>query len=158
MQSINYCIHDEDLQKIECKLHGDASPDMPMLDERDTQAIASMKSHNDDFPILARAAPLDPGSKTVDWTSERGWFDEIVSMSKRRAKEDGWPWTGATEDTEEEDEEEELSNSYRGADIADWDNRQQERDKTLTFAGLPPSLPKPELDVTIPRIESIIDP
>lgn len=129
-------------------------------DERDRQALSAIERHGDDFSILVRLGPLDSGAESnVDWYSERAWFDEIASIRRQRAVEDGWAWTGTTEDVEASDEEEELSNSYYGGDLADWDDRQGERDATLTISGLPvlDHSNLTELDESIPCIKDIIE-
>ena len=126
-------------------------------DEKDRRALSSIDSHADDFPILVRLEPLDSSMESkVDWYSERAWFDAIASIRRQRAAEDGWAWTGTTEDVDASDDEEELSNSYYGGDLADWDDRQGERELTLTLAGLP-HLDLAELDESIPCIKEIIE-
>jgi hypothetical protein len=108
------------------------SQDAAVQDESDRRAIESMDTHGDQFLKLARVHPLE--HEAVDWNSDRGWFDQIVSISKRRAADDAWPWTSTG--AQEDDDGDILPNSYRGVDIADWDERQQERDATLTLASL----------------------
>lgn len=126
--------------------------------EQDRQVLATIENHNDEFPILVQFLPLDSCTESkVDWNSERAWFDDIISIRRRRALQDGWAWTGATENVQSNaDSDDELSNSYYGGDLADWDDRQQEREATLTISRLP-ILTELDLNKPIPSIREIIE-
>lgn len=71
----------------------------------------------------------------IDWFSDRAWFDECVKASRRRDLDNGRWWTGALfgAGSEDSNEPDEYSDSYRGDDYEDW-NPQHERDKSLTLS------------------------
>ncbi|CCL99535.1 uncharacterized protein FIBRA_01553 [Fibroporia radiculosa] len=122
------------------------------LSTEDRSILENIEENDDTNPLLVHIKALHPDDP-VDWTSSRAWLDEIAYIHKERAADNGYPWPGSTDDDDEE-EEEEYSNSYYAADIADWDNRQQERDRTLTLAGLEGNLA--EMEVDIPVIKEVV--
>ena len=69
----------------------------------------------------------------VDWRGDRGWFDERVRIARRRGRDNGLDWTALDGAVREEDEGLSIPDSYFGADYSLWDNRQQERDRSLTL-------------------------
>jgi hypothetical protein len=111
-----------------------------------------------DYNVYAKLSPLQPNTlrqsldgTTVDWGSTRGWFDDLVKINKRRSADAGWRWTN-TEREAQTEEVEELSNSYFELDIEEWDNRQQERDRSLTFGREQSELLDQQIQ-TIARVE-----
>jgi hypothetical protein len=88
----------------------------------------------DSVDFFANVTPLGPSTLNstcigdpVDWTGDRGWFDECVKIARRRGRDDGLQWTG---DLVHEDD---LSSSYYELDYELWDDRQPERDLSLTL-------------------------
>jgi hypothetical protein len=111
--------------------------DAETLTDSDVRADARMRKHLD-YNIYVKLSPLQPTTlrhsldgAAVDWESKRGWFDDLVKVSKRRSADVGWQWTATNRIAQIEDDE--FSNSYFELDIEEWDNRQQERDHSLTL-------------------------
>jgi casein kinase I family protein HRR25 len=103
----------------------------------DIRADARMRKHLD-YNIYVKLSALQPytlrhtlDGAEIDWESKRGWFDDLVKISKRRSADAGWQWTATNRVVQNEDDE--FSNSYYAPDVADWDTRQQERDRSLTL-------------------------
>ncbi|OBZ73925.1 hypothetical protein A0H81_06419 [Grifola frondosa] len=111
------------------------------------------------LPCIPRITALHANSiepERAEWTGARGWFDELAKVSKRRATEDTWPWTGTPEAAIQAELGEgavKLSDSYFAFDIADWDDIQDERDRSLTL----PHAEEELLDAQIQRIREVID-
>lgn len=120
----------------------------------DIRADARMRKHLD-YDIYVKVSPLQPNTlqhsldgAAVDWESKRGWFDDLVKISKRRSADVGWRWTATNRVAQIEDDE--FSNSYFELDLEEWDNRQQERDHSLTLG--------PELNTLLDQqIRSIVE-
>ncbi|OBZ73634.1 hypothetical protein A0H81_06408 [Grifola frondosa] len=144
-----------DAQRLSEKL---AMGDLTVTNEEDVKAFGSMHKRGD-FPIYAHITALHPDSiesERAEWTGARGWFDELVKVSKRRAMEDAWPWTGTPEAANQAEPEPgtvKLSSSYRGFDLDMWDDVQDERDRSLTL----PHAEEELLDVQIRHIHEVID-
>ncbi|KZT03204.1 uncharacterized protein LAESUDRAFT_814845 [Laetiporus sulphureus 93-53] len=71
-----------------------------------------------------------------EWFGTRGWLDGLVQIGRCRAAGNGWAWTGTPEaavDAEGGGSTEELSDSYYGFDLADWE-LQGEHDISLTLS------------------------
>ena len=92
-----------------------------------------------DYSVYVKLSPLQPNTllhslegTAVNWETKRGWFDELVKISKRRSANVGWRWTTTNGETRNE-EDDELCNSYFELDLEELDNRQQERDHSLTL-------------------------
>jgi hypothetical protein len=84
------------------------------------------------FVKLTTLGPSNFKSNALDWRGDRGFFDECVSIARRRGLEDGYfQWTGAP--VEQEDN---IKNSYYGDDHSLWDGypAQKERKRELTLA------------------------
>ena len=133
-----------------------AADQVKMPNEEDTRAYDSMEKRGT-FPVFARITPLRPDSiekAREEWSGTRGWFDELIKIGRRQALEDGWPWTGTPEALvkgQDGGSVEELSDSYFGYDIADWE-LQGERDVSLTLSSGETEM----LDAQIQRIDEII--
>jgi len=105
--------------------------------DRDIRTDGRMRKHLD-YRIYVKLCPLQPitlrqslEGTAADWRSQRGWFDDLVKISKRRSVDVGWRWTATDGEGQEEDDE--FSDSYFAFDLEYWDNRQQERDRSLTL-------------------------
>ncbi|KAF8837545.1 kinase-like protein [Paxillus ammoniavirescens] len=152
-----YRVREEDVSRLQRELAGVTAGKFK-LNPPDRQALEHLAEHDDEGPLLIGIGPLQLPNEEgcVDWTGTRGWFDEITSIYSARAIDNGWPWVhpaSASADPDSDDRAE-FSDSYRG--MGEWDNRQQERDETLTLRTLPPSLPLGEQE-PIPCIGEIID-
>jgi hypothetical protein len=62
------------------------------LYEGDEAAWARIHAHNVIKPC-ARLLPL-AGRIDIDWTSHRGWFDDLVRIQRQRAADEDKPWDG----------------------------------------------------------------
>ncbi|KIM74543.1 hypothetical protein PILCRDRAFT_828099 [Piloderma croceum F 1598] len=105
----------------------------------DIRTDARMRKHLD-YNLYAKLSFLQPNTlqhsldgTEVNWESKRGWFDDLVKISKRRSADVGWKWTATNGEDQNDDDDDEFSNSYFELDIEEWDNRQQERDLSLTL-------------------------
>jgi hypothetical protein len=65
------------------------------LYEGDEAVWARIHAHSAIKPC-ARLLPLAEGID-IDWTSHRGWFDDLVRIQRQRAADDGEPWDGKHE-------------------------------------------------------------
>jgi hypothetical protein len=65
------------------------------LYEGDEAVWARIHAHSVIKPC-ARLLPL-AGRIDIDWTSHRGWFDDLVRIQRQRAADDGEPWDGKHE-------------------------------------------------------------
>lgn len=90
--------------------------------------------HFDSVEFFVDVTPLGPSTlhstsigDPIEWTGDRGWFDECVRIAKRRGHDDGLQWTG--DDVHEDD----LTSSYHEYDHEFWNDPQHERDLTLTL-------------------------
>lgn len=151
----HWTIEPGDVESLEAALWPDSENENATLTDADAQALASIPS-NYTFTVYAHVAPLDPcdpsraaGGTLVDWTGERAWFDEMIKIGRKRVVDDCW-WTGTNDGNEDE---EELLDSYIPYNGVCWDDRQQERDPSLTL----PSGAAELLDAHISRIDSILD-
>ncbi|KIK97934.1 hypothetical protein PAXRUDRAFT_824434 [Paxillus rubicundulus Ve08.2h10] len=156
--TLGYRLHEEHVSLLQRELSGVTAAKFK-LDTPDRQALENLAEHDDEGPLLVRIEPLqlpNEAESGVDWTGTRGWFDDITSIYSARAIDNGWPWVHAVSASvdPELDDRAEFSDSYRG--MGEWDNRQQERDETLTLRTLPPGLPLREQE-PIPCIGEIID-
>lgn len=150
MSSANYQIFDKELQVLRETLEA-RHLDVP--NELDLRASNSMREHNDRFFKLARIRPLESGA--ADWNSERGWHDQIISISKRRAVDDASPWTGTGAQGDGCGCGFNFFLSYDGDDLSQWGGVQQERRATLTLASLDVGELSTSLDVA--PITEIVD-
>jgi hypothetical protein len=66
----------------------------------------------------------------VDWESDRGWFDELVPIYRRRAMDLERVWTDQQCDN---NDERSLSDSYFEYDLSEWRNVQQECEQSLSL-------------------------
>jgi hypothetical protein len=91
--------------------------------------------------FYAHISPLTEEHTTsgadVDWYSKRAWFDECVKAARRRDLERGRWWTGAHfpggPSYSWKPGEGQYEDSYRENDYEEWEHRQEERDRSLTF-------------------------
>jgi hypothetical protein len=70
---------------------------------------------------------------SIDWLSDRAWFDECVKAFRYNDLDNGRWWTGAAFGGDYQPKEGEISESYCGPDYEEWDC-QQERDQSLTLS------------------------
>lgn len=98
---------------------------------------AKMEDENDgDVYVKVHSLGPDTFSQTadgdvVDWDSDRGWFDELVPIHRRRLADRGW---ALTEDQQADDSDEgDLSDSYFQEDLSQWRDIQQERKQSLSL-------------------------
>ena len=83
------------------------------------------------FVDVVTLSPLNINSKALDWRGDRGFFDELALIARRRGLEDGFvQWTGVL--IEHEDN---MTDSYDGDDHSVWDayTVQRERKRELTL-------------------------
>ena len=86
--------------------------------------------------VYIKVHPLGPDTLSqtaewdvVDWESERGWFDELVPIYRRRAAD---LERVLTDDQQAGNSDEgDLSDSYFGYDLSEWRNIQQERKQSI---------------------------
>lgn len=119
----------------------------------DQEAWDKIKSldHIDRFPMVASVKVLTPDDhSSLDWTSDRGWFDPFIRIGRQRTAQNGWKWEQLGSDLA--DDRSENSYVYPG-----WDYIQSERDPSLTVSGwLPPSDSFQRQPIEcIPKISSI---
>jgi hypothetical protein len=85
--------------------------------------------------IFATITSLDPSnlnSEAIDWRGDRGFFDESITIARRRGLEDGYfQWTGAPVDPD--DDGNDAADSYFAPDISMWGSPQGERPRELTL-------------------------
>jgi hypothetical protein len=88
----------------------------------------------DSVDFFVNATPLGPSTLNstlvgdpVDWTGDRGWFDECVRIARRRGHDNGLQWSGRNI------HEDDLSSSYCEYDLELWDDPQHERDLSMTL-------------------------
>lgn len=69
----------------------------------------------------------------TDWESDRGWFDQLNPILKRRALDDGYE-CALTEHQHSDDVDTGCySDSYNEEDFTEWREVQQERDPSLSL-------------------------
>ncbi|KAF9237981.1 kinase-like domain-containing protein [Melanogaster broomeanus] len=146
-----YRVRDEDISLLQREF-SEVMTDEEMLDEAGRVVLEHIKEYDDEAPLLVRIESLRLPGQGLDWTGTSGWFDEIKSIYTHRAADDGWRWAGFVSAASAGREV--LSNSYSGWDLANWDNRQEERDETLSLRDLPSSLSL-GLEELIPEITEV---
>jgi hypothetical protein len=70
---------------------------------------------------------------SIDWSTDRAWFDERVKAARLYDLDNGRWWTGALFGPGYHKGPKEPTDSYFEADYEDW-IRQKERDKALTLS------------------------
>lgn len=98
----------------------------------------SARVHGYGTRIFAEVSTVSPTSTTVDELRDavhsdvvhRSWFDEAAKALRRRARDEGRPWS--EDATSSSSDGEELDDSYYGVDFEEWENRQGERPTDLT--------------------------
>jgi casein kinase I family protein HRR25 len=85
-----------------------------------------IKVHSLEPDTLHRTANGD----VVDWESNRGWFDELVPIYRRRAIDLERVWTDPQGD---QNDARSLSDSYFECDLSEWRNVQLEREQSLSL-------------------------
>lgn len=103
--------------------------------------------------LYAELSDFTASSEELEWMGCRAWFDECVAAARRRDLDNGWWWTGADFPPNEARSDLDLSDSYRGSDYEDWEDRQQERDKSLTLGG---DLDGDAIESTVEGLDEII--
>jgi hypothetical protein len=93
---------------------------------------------------------LPSGNVTVDWFGERGWFDELLRINRKRSAQDGAEWPSSNPDRMEGREN--YSNSYWGADLDLW-YIHRERGRSLNL----PASEVAQLDGEIDIITDLLD-
>jgi casein kinase I family protein HRR25 len=102
-----------------------------------------VKIHSLGPDTLSRTA--DGG--VVDWESDRGWFDELVPIYRRRMADLEWV---CTEDQPADSSDKRcLSDSYYEYDLSEWRNIQQELSLSLGLEDYS------SLDAQLPVISAI---
>ena len=90
------------------------------------------------YEIYADFTPMTPenivvpqsDNVAVDWFGGRGWFDELLRISRKRSAQDGAGWPSSNPDRMKDRES--YSNSYWGVDLDDW-HINGERSRSLTL-------------------------
>ena len=106
-------------------------------DDPDVRYDTRMKEI-DFYVHVATLGPSDlesrDGDEPVDWSGERGWFDERVKITRRRVWDNGRNWTTSSDDTDSRGIEiSDVTDSYDEWDRSLWEARQRERDQSLTL-------------------------
>jgi hypothetical protein len=86
----------------------------------------------------------------VDWFGERGWFDELLKINRKRSVQNGAEWPSSNPNKMKGREN--YSNSYWGADLDNW-HIHRERGRSLTL----PSSEAAQLDGEIDIITDLLD-
>ncbi|KAJ6627617.1 kinase-like domain-containing protein [Mycena sp. CBHHK59/15] len=108
----------------------------------------------EDRDVYVEGQPLNPETLcgltrgAVDWTSTRAWFDELMPIVVRHARDAEWAWTSRDDAAGFQAE---LSDSYGEEDMTQWRNFQQEREKSATLGSEREAL----LDAQLGRITAI---
>ncbi|OJA15499.1 hypothetical protein AZE42_08257 [Rhizopogon vesiculosus] len=89
--------------------------------------------------------------QVVDWESERGWFDQLNPILRRRALDGEFGWALTEYQQSDGTDEASLSDSYYGDDFTEWRDVQQELDPSINLGLVDYS----RLDAQIPVISSI---
>ncbi|KAG9093974.1 hypothetical protein FS749_013352 [Ceratobasidium sp. UAMH 11750] len=99
----------------------------------DTRHDAKMRAGN--VRLYAGLLPLTQAcieDKSVDWFSDRAWFDECVKASRYHDLDNGRDWSNALTRGSSHCSDDEISDSYTGSDFEEW-SCQGERDKSITL-------------------------
>ncbi|KAG8708020.1 hypothetical protein FRC08_000156 [Ceratobasidium sp. 394] len=99
----------------------------------ETRHDAKMKAGN--VRLYASLSPLTQAcieDKSVDWFSDRAWFDECVKASRYYDLDNGRDWSNALTGGSSRSSDDEVSDSYDGSDLEEW-SCQGERDKSITL-------------------------
>jgi casein kinase I family protein HRR25 len=105
-----------------------------------------------DFTPMTPENIIVPSSDNVavDWFGERGWFDELMRINRKRSAQDGAGWPSSN--SEKMKGRERYLNSYWGADLTNW-HIHLERGSSLTL----PASEAAQLDREIDIITDLLD-
>lgn len=96
--------------------------------------ISRTRRYAEIFPLTqADVEGSHEAGQSIDWFSDRAWFDESVKATRRNNLYNGCWWTGAPFDEVYQQPEGHVEDSYFESDFEEWEERQQERDRSLTL-------------------------
>jgi hypothetical protein len=73
----------------------------------------------------------DDASPSIEWFSDRAWFDEAIKATKRNHLDNGGCWTKDPYVPGYSRSEGYVTDSYFAYDYSDWTYRRQERERSL---------------------------
>ncbi|OAX43421.1 kinase-like protein [Rhizopogon vinicolor AM-OR11-026] len=152
---LHWKVAEDTLSAILSRFNTGLDTDAADLPPNEHSAIKRMESLRDVYIKIHSLGPdtisHTANGQVVGWESERGWFDQLNPILRRRAVDGEFGWALTEYQQSDGTDEASLSDSYYGDDFTEWRDVQQELDPSINLGLVNYS----RLDAQIPVISSI---